>query len=66
MIHPRIDEALERGVFDEVVLPAVLFACSPLARRRRHRELELRHAREQRLLQRPLPGTRRAGDDDDG
>ena len=61
-----VDPARELLVGEEPVLAAVHLARALRARRRRDGDLELGHALEQRLDQRALAGTRRAGDDEDG
>src|SRR4029077_17987271 len=62
---PVLGEPLELLGRDEPVLPSVHLSGSLISRRRRYRELELRHRLAQGLLERALAGTRRAGDDDD-
>jgi hypothetical protein len=61
-----VDAPRELPVGQEVVVATVLLAGTLQARRRRHGELELGHALEQRADQRPLSGARRARDDKDG
>ena len=61
----RLESPLELLAVDEVVLPSLDLARAPRSGRRRDGELELGHERKNRLLERPLPGPRGAGDHDD-
>ena len=61
----RGQPAVELLAADEVILAAVLLPGAPLARRRGHRQLQLRHPLEQHPRQRALPLTGGARDDED-